>query len=101
MLYGCFIVIFVSSTWSLLLYFQCTYKMKLLLFFSFFLSRVNTCPYQGSRTIRTEEAVLISLARFRPFIQKNVAPVVAPSSLKVVDDVQFSDDASDESDDEE
>lgn len=23
---------------------------------------MNTCPYQGSRTIRTEEAVLISLA---------------------------------------
>lgn len=32
---------------------------------------VNTCPFQGSRTIRTEEAVLISLARLRPFILKN------------------------------
>ena len=25
--------------------------------------RLNTCPFQGSRTIRTEEAVLISLAQ--------------------------------------
>jgi hypothetical protein len=25
--------------------------------------RLNTCPYQGSRTVRTEEAVLISLAQ--------------------------------------
>jgi len=32
---------------------------------------VNTCPFQGSRTIRSEEAVLISLARLRPFILKN------------------------------
>eukprot|EP00562_Extubocellulus_spinifer_P005788 CAMPEP_0178514608 /NCGR_PEP_ID=MMETSP0696-20121128/24105_1 /TAXON_ID=265572 /ORGANISM="Extubocellulus spinifer, Strain CCMP396" /LENGTH=499 /DNA_ID=CAMNT_0020144697 /DNA_START=4 /DNA_END=1503 /DNA_ORIENTATION=- len=32
---------------------------------------VNICPYQGSRTIRTEEAVLIALARFRPHIAKN------------------------------
>lgn len=24
---------------------------------------MNTCPYQGSRTVRTEEAVLISLAQ--------------------------------------
>lgn len=29
---------------------------------------VNTCPSQGSRTIRTEEAVLISLARLAPLI---------------------------------
>ncbi|PXF41386.1 putative methyltransferase [Gracilariopsis chorda] len=29
---------------------------------------INTCPDQGSRTIRTEEAVLISLAALQPFI---------------------------------
>ena len=29
---------------------------------------VNVCEFQGSRTIRTEEAVLISLARLRPFL---------------------------------
>jgi len=27
---------------------------------------VNTCPSQGSRTIRTEEAILISLAALQP-----------------------------------
>ena len=32
---------------------------------------VNTCPFQGSRTIRTEEAVLLSLARLRPLILGN------------------------------
>lgn len=29
---------------------------------------VNVCQFQGSRTIRTEEALLISLARLRPFL---------------------------------
>jgi len=29
---------------------------------------VNTCPYQGSRTIRTEEAIWVSLARLRPHL---------------------------------
>jgi len=29
---------------------------------------VNICPYQGSRTIRTEEAVWLSLARLRPHL---------------------------------
>ena len=32
---------------------------------------VNTCPGQGSRTIRTEEAVLITLARLRPHVLGN------------------------------
>lgn len=27
---------------------------------------VNTCPYQGSRTIRTEEAILISMSYLQP-----------------------------------
>jgi hypothetical protein len=31
---------------------------------------LNTCPDQGSRTIRTEEAVPITMARLRPFIVK-------------------------------
>ena len=31
---------------------------------------VNTCPSQGSRTIRTEEAILISLARLAPVIER-------------------------------
>ena len=33
---------------------------------------VNMIPFQGSRTVRTEEAVLISLARLSPFLNKNV-----------------------------
>lgn len=32
---------------------------------------VNTCPGQGSRTIRTEEAVLITLARMRAHVLRN------------------------------
>ena len=34
---------------------------------------VNTCPCQGSRTIRTEEAVLISLAALRPALDRGGA----------------------------
>lgn len=34
---------------------------------------VNTCPSQGSRTIRTEEALLISLSAFRSQIVKHYA----------------------------
>lgn len=29
---------------------------------------VNTCPHQGTRTIRTEEAILLSLAALQPFL---------------------------------
>jgi predicted SPOUT superfamily RNA methylase MTH1 len=44
---------------------------------------VNICPYQGSRTIRTEEAILITLAKLSPFLlpaaptapHKTTAPV--------------------------
>lgn len=35
---------------------------------------VNTCPNQGSRTIRTEEAILVSLSSLRPFIEKVTMP---------------------------
>lgn len=38
-----------------------------------YLQRVNICPYQGSRTIRTEEAVLITLSRLSPYIAKNAS----------------------------
>jgi hypothetical protein len=34
---------------------------------------VNICPYQGSRTIRTEEAVLIGLAKFSPLLAASVS----------------------------
>ncbi|KAG7373792.1 putative RNA methyltransferase [Nitzschia inconspicua] len=32
---------------------------------------LNVCPYQGSRTIRTEEAVIISLAKLSPYLLKS------------------------------
>ena len=35
--------------------------------FDFYL---NTCPKQGSRTIRTEEAILVSLSAIRPKIEE-------------------------------
>lgn len=57
---------------------------------------VNTCPFQGSRTIRTEEAVLLSLARLRPYIARNKETKGKPKR-KVVETVEFSDEASDES----
>lgn len=34
---------------------------------------LNVCPEQGSRTIRTEEAVPITLARLRPLIKRSGA----------------------------
>lgn len=34
---------------------------------------VNTCPDQGSRTIRTEEAILISLAYLQPALKEATA----------------------------
>ena len=32
---------------------------------------LNTCPTQGSRTIRSEEALFISLAALRPHFDRN------------------------------
>ena len=32
---------------------------------------INICPYQGSRTIRSEEAVLITLAKLSPLLTKS------------------------------
>eukprot|EP00970_Alexandrium_tamarense_P020182 scaffold14940_cov200-Alexandrium_tamarense.AAC.2 len=74
---------------------------------------VNICPYQGSRTIRTEEAVLITLSRLSPYIVKNALASESTnqskekgsskqSKMEVTEDVDFSDDAvSEESSDEE
>merc|ERR1719223_89594 len=49
---------------------------------------VNVCPYQGSRTIRSEEAVLISLARLRPILfsttRKNISKSSAKSNLNSI-----------------
>ena len=60
---------------------------------------VNICPFQGSRTIRTEEAVMISLAKFSPLLMANeVTPqnTSANESEAAADDketsvVEFSD----------
>ncbi len=67
---------------------------------------VNICPYQGSRTIRTEEAVLIALSRLSPFIAKNSVSEThskrISSSVKKTEDIDFSDEAiSEESSEEE
>lgn len=34
---------------------------------------VNTCPGQGSGTIRTEEAILVTMSALRPIIEKATA----------------------------
>jgi len=66
---------------------------------------VNICPYQGSRTIRSEEAVFIALARLSPYIARNsTASESKGKKQRVVktEDVEFSDEAiSEESSDEE
>lgn len=60
--------------------------------------RVNICPFQGSRTIRTEEAVLISLARLSPFVSANRTSEVSMEKGVVQANVEFSDESpSDES----
>jgi hypothetical protein len=64
---------------------------------------VNICPYQGSRTIQSKEAVFIALARLSPFIAKNANPGTQSKGGKKgpvakTEDVEFSDKAvSDES----
>lgn len=53
---------------------------------------VNTCPFQGSRTVRTEEAVLLSLARIRQFVVKNKMPsATATKNKRNTQNVEFSD----------
>ena len=61
---------------------------------------VNTCPYQGSRTIRTEEAVLISLCRLSPYIATNATTpgLLWQPTVTLTSAIDFSDDdPSDES----
>jgi hypothetical protein len=58
--------------------------------------RLNTCPFQGSRTIRTEEAVLITLATLSPLVARasHTKDELKPEEMKI----DFSDDEpSDES----
>jgi predicted SPOUT superfamily RNA methylase MTH1 len=64
---------------------------------------LNTCPFQGSRTIRTEEAVMISLSKLSPFLNRSGRDKPVESHNEVEEeDVEFSDDSpSDESSDEE
>jgi len=33
---------------------------------------INTCPGQGSRTIRTEEAILVTMSTVRPVIERTM-----------------------------
>jgi hypothetical protein len=54
---------------------------------------VNICPYQGSRTIRSEEAVLIGLAKFSPLLAASASrksdvkkPAPAPPLVDFTDD---------------
>lgn len=57
---------------------------------------LNTCPFQGSRTIRTEEAVMISLATLSPFLTKSARNEELEQSPPPVEDekpVEFSDEA--------
>ena len=73
---------------------------------------VNIAPYQGSRTIRTEEAVFITLSRLSPYIAanglaSNTENKTSSKQKNVVktDDVEFGDEAlseesSDDSDEE-
>ena len=65
----------------------------------FWTERLNTCPYQGSRTIRTEEAVLISLTALSAAISTSSR---SEEAVKVEEPpiIEFSDEApSDENSD--
>lgn len=63
---------------------------------------INVCPFQGSRTIRTEEAVLITLAKLSPLLNEaSVNDSTAAAKLPEVPVINFSDnDPSEESSDE-
>ena len=56
---------------------------------------LNTCPFQGSRTIRTEEAVMISLAKVNPFLIKSSYDKAIESTVQ--EDEVEQQDSSDES----
>jgi len=70
--------------------------------------RLNVCPFQASRTIRTEEAVLMSLARINPLLASNEEHAVddpkamPPTASPKVEfsDTSPSEESSDESEDE-
>lgn len=62
---------------------------------------LNVCPFQGSRTIRTEEAVMIGLATLSPFLSKSaldkeVAPETEPQPILEFSDESPSDESSEE-----
>jgi methyltransferase len=73
---------------------------------------INVCPFQGSRTIRAEEAVLITLARLSPFLTKAAAlpdpkqggkkvaktNEISPTAVKFSDE-PLSEESSDDDDD--
>ena len=46
---------------------------------------LNTCPQQGSRTIRTEEAILITLAELRMKLNPKIPPLQNPQFNSFVD----------------
>lgn len=52
-------------------------------------ARLNTCPFQGSRTIRTEEAVLISLSQLSFPLAKSAR--VQERQQEETPDIEFSD----------
>jgi hypothetical protein len=59
---------------------------------------VNICPYQGSRTIRTEEAVWIALAKYSPLLAKaSEAKTIKTTPVVVTTLAEFSDEPSEES----
>ena len=59
---------------------------------------VNICPYQGSRTIRTEEAVWIALANYSPLLAKaNEVKVTPKAAVVEVPLAEFSGEPSEES----
>jgi len=58
---------------------------------------INTCPYQGSGTIRTEESLFISLSSLRPYIVAQ--SYQSFSNNEAINNIIFSDnELSDESD---
>ena len=79
---------------------------------SLFHTWVNVCPFQGSRTIRTEEAVLITLAKLSPHLLQagkskgKESPSTKNDTPSITQDIQTfelrdSKDISDESSDDE
>jgi methyltransferase len=66
---------------------------------------INICPFQGSRTIRSEEAVLIALAKLSPFLAEAACKAAAKpkqesaSQLDTSAAIHLTDEVSDESSD--